>query len=69
MCNTESYQWCHIIQQVAMTGQDMLQCASKGNEEEDCKLVNMNVNNAGFKILKKLGLQMLRKDTFQGYTQ
>lgn len=29
----------------------MLQCASKGREVEECKLVNMDVNIAGFKIL------------------
>lgn len=27
----------------------MLQCASKGREEEDCKRVNMDRNKAGFK--------------------
>lgn len=30
--------------------------ASKGKDEEDCKPVNMDVNNSGFKVLWKLKL-------------
>ncbi len=39
-------------QQVAVTRQDMLQCTSKGREEEDYKLAIMGVNKAVFKILE-----------------
>lgn len=44
--------------QVAVTCQNRLQCASKDREEEDSKLVNMNVNITGFKILDKSALQI-----------
>lgn len=44
--------------QVAVTCQNKLQCASKDREEEDSKLVNMNVNITGFKILDKSALQI-----------
>lgn len=32
-------------------GQDMQQWANKNREEEDCKLVKVDLNNAGLKIL------------------
>lgn len=32
------------------------QLASKGREEEDCRLVNMDVNNTGFEIRRKSAL-------------
>ncbi len=32
----------------------MLQCASKGREEENCKPVNINANNAEFKKPQKI---------------
>lgn len=38
-------------QQVGVTLQDLLQCAGKGSEEEDVKLVNMDLNKAVFNIL------------------
>ncbi len=38
-------------QQVAVIHQDIRQCISKGREQEDCKLVHMDVSYAGFKIL------------------
>ncbi len=40
----------------------MLQCASEGRKEEDCKLVNMDVNSAGLEILKNLALQMFYEE-------
>ncbi len=40
-------------QHVAVMCQDMQQCANKGREEEGCEQINMDVNNAGFRILKK----------------
>lgn len=43
---------------LAVTRQDVQQCASKGREEEDCKLVNLNVNNAGSKILTFMRKEM-----------
>lgn len=44
----------------------MLQCASKGREVEECKLVNMDVNIAGFKILgfKSFMRKEILLDTF-----
>ncbi len=36
--------------QVEVTGQDMQQCTNKDKEEEDCKLVNVHVNNTGLKV-------------------
>lgn len=39
-------------QLVAITCEDMLQCANK-DWEKDCKLVHIHVNHAGFKILKR----------------
>lgn len=38
-------------QQVGVTLRDLLQCAGKGSEEEDVKLVNMDLNKAVFNIL------------------
>lgn len=43
--------------QGAVTCRDMQQCANKDVEEEDNKLVNMDVINAGFKTLKNSPLQ------------
>ncbi len=51
------------VQQEAVTRQDMLQYASKDREDEDCKIVNMEVKNAGFKIPKKSALQMFYEDS------
>lgn len=35
--------------QVAVMHQEIQQCASKGMEQEDCEIVNIDVDNAGFK--------------------
>lgn len=43
--------------QVAVTCQDMLQCASK-SRKVDCKLVSMDVTKLDLKYLKKSVLQM-----------
>ncbi len=40
---------------VAVMLSDMQQFPSKGMKEEDCLLVNVNVNYAGFKLLRKIG--------------
>lgn len=40
--------------QVAMMHQNTQQCANKVREEGDCKLVDMDVNDAGFKVLYSL---------------
>lgn len=42
--DTQSYQWFHTIPQ--------WYCVGKGRKEVDYLLVNMNVNNAGFKRLR-----------------
>ena len=36
-------------------------CSIQQRREEDCKLVNMDINNAGFKILQILALQMRKE--------
>lgn len=41
-------------QQVAVTCQDILQYASKGREEEECKIVHLDVNNTEFKLYEGL---------------
>ncbi len=43
--------------QVFKMGQEIQQCANKNGEEEDCKLINMDVNNIGLKMFKKLSFQ------------
>ncbi len=35
--------------------------------EEDCKLVNKNVNNAGFNIVQKLGMFYRRGNAFRTF--
>ena len=35
---------------IIFLSQEREQCARKGRKEEKCKLVNMNGNNAGFKV-------------------
>ncbi len=37
--------------QVVVTCIEMQQCPIKGSVEEDCMLVNIDVNNTGFKLL------------------
>lgn len=44
-----SFNLTHMHIKVAVTRQDGLQCANK-DKEEVCKLVNKDVNNAGFKV-------------------
>lgn len=39
--------------QVVVMHQEMSQSTSKGGEEDNCKPVNMDVNNAIFKLFKK----------------
>ncbi len=51
---TQSCWWFHADLQVAVTHQDMLQCANKSKEEEDRKLINMNVNDARFLYIKEI---------------
>ena len=38
--------------QVEITHHDMLQCTETDGEHKNCELVNMDINNAGLKILK-----------------
>lgn len=64
--DTQPYQWlCYsrsTDQCVVVMCQDTLQCPNKDREEDDCSLVNMDVNNTIFKIG--------RKNTWpQGYMQ
>ncbi len=40
--------------QVAVMWQEILQCVSKGRMEKDGYLVNVDVNIAGFKLLRKI---------------
>ncbi len=44
--------------QVAVTCQDMLQFTNKDREDIDCKSVNMDESNAGFKMVSKMAFQM-----------
>ena len=41
--------------------QETQQCANKGSEEE-CKLVNVHINNVGLKMDQKTALQMFYED-------
>ena len=43
---------------VAVPTKDIQQCASTDREEEDAKLINMDLNNTGFSIVQKSVLQM-----------
>ncbi len=46
-------------------GATMSQQASKGREEEDCKLVYTYVNSARLKILKKISAATEKRNTFK----
>ncbi len=49
--------------QRAIMCQETKQCTNKGREEEDCEQVNMNVNNADFRVLSKIGFAcFMRKE-------
>lgn len=48
--------------QVPVMCDEMHQCASKGSEETDCKLIDMNVNNTGWKIFKTQLCKMSDKE-------
>lgn len=42
--------------------QETQQSANKGMEQEDYKLVNMDVNNTGFKMVRKTALQIFYEE-------
>lgn len=47
---------------MAVICQERLKCTDNSNEEEDCELVNMDINNAGCKTLGKSAVQMIYEE-------
>lgn len=42
-----------MVTQCALLSKNVQHCINKGRKEEDCKQVNIDANNAGFKICHK----------------